>query len=309
MKTLFLLALGLPIIVQGQYFSGEIVYKMKIISKSDPNNLEKIKESKHETTASYLITSKHYKSTYYRDGNYSYSYTYDDETKRIYDDYSDKPYVTYRDSRKSNFEYRESQIFKDSTAKILDYDCYMVISESEYGRSKTYYSEKIRVNYSDFKGHKVGNWYNKLREVNGAIALKTVTEFESYIEIQEAVTIDKRKVRLKEFEIPKKPIAASFTALDNQAEMRPPSQQQIQCYQQKTNAVSKKGGEKYTSYVSFLLQKNGVIKFVEPYGEGPGEFHKVAIDIVKNCDLQFSPGKIGGKSVDSEIIFPVEFLK
>ncbi len=309
LKIFLLFVYTLPLSLSAQFFSGEITYETKIIPKSDTLNLEEIMELKHGTIASYVITSKHYKSSYFKDGKYSYSYTYIDETKRMYDDYADKPYITYRDSRKVNFEYYGSQIFKDSTTTILGHECYMVATDSEYGKSKTYYSDKIKVDYSGFEGHQVGNWYNKLKEVDGAITMKTVTELETHYEIQEAVKIDRRKVKMKEFELPKKPIAASFTALDSNAEMRPPSDQQIQCYQQKTGEASKEGGEKFTSYVSFLLQKDGEIKFIEPYQKDPEGLYKAAVDIVENCGFQFSPGKIDGKSVDSQVFFPVEFLK
>lgn len=308
-KALLLFTLSLPILVNAQFFSGEVTYATKIVPKSDSVNLDKIMELKHGTTASYVITSKHYKSTYYKDDQYSYSYTYDDETKRMYDDHADQPYVTYRDSRKSNVEYSVPQIFKDSIETILGYECYLVTSDSDYEKSKTYYSDKLRVDYSDFEGHQVGNWYNRLKEVDGAITLKSVTELETHYEIQEAVKIEERKVKMKEFELPKKPIAASFTALDKRAELRPPSDEQIHCYKYKVGSVSKENGEKFTSYVSFLLQKNGEIKFIEPYEKDADGFYKIAVDIIENCGFQFSPGKIDGESVDSQFYFPVEFRK
>lgn len=90
------------------------------------------------------------------------SYTYDNKTKRMFDDYANMSYVTFRDSRRVNAEYYGSEIFKDSTTTILGYDCYLVVNESEFGMSKTFYPNDIKVNYADFEGHKVGNWYNKL---------------------------------------------------------------------------------------------------------------------------------------------------
>lgn len=309
MKKLLLAIFFIPLFVNAQYFSGEITYEIKIIPKSDTVNLKKVIEQKEGTTAKYLVTAKRYKSSYFKDGEYNYSYTYNDETKRMYDDYADKPYLTFRDSRKSNGEYSTSIIFKDSTTKILGHLCYMVISESEYGKSKTYYSDDIKVDYDGFEGHKVGNWYNKLKEVDGAISLKTITEHDSYIEIQEAINIDERKVKDKEFELPKKELAASFTALDNQIEMKQPSQDQIQCYQQKVGSVSKMGGEKYICYISFILKKDGQIKFVEAYEEDDGGLYKVALDVVENCGFEFNPGTIAGELFDSQVYFPIEFLK
>lgn len=309
MKKLLLAIFFIPLFVQAQYFSGEITYEIKIIPKSDTVDLKEVTDQQKGTTAKYLITAKRYKSSYFKDGEYTYSYTYDDETKRMYDDYADKPYLTFRDSGISNGEYSKSMIFKDSTTKVLGHMCYMVVSESEYGKSKTYYSDDIKVDYDDFEGHKVGNWYNKLKEVDGAISLKTITEHDTYFEIREAINIDERKVKKKEFKLPEKEVAASSTALDNQIEMKQPSQDQIRCYQQKVGSVSKMGGEKYICYISFILKKDGDIRFIEAYEEDDNGFYKVALDVVENCGFEFKPGKIAGKSVDSQVYFPIEFLK
>jgi len=309
MKKLLLLFFILPFFSHSQYFSGEIVYEREIIPKSDTIDLTELIDSKRQTTSKYIITAKQYKATNFTNGNYNYSYTYDDETKRMYDDYADKPYVTYRDSRKANVKYFSSKIFKDSIITILGHRSYMVETESDFGKMKTYYSDDVRVNPADFKGHRVGNWYNKLKEVNGAISLKTISEYENYYEIMEAVKIEERKVKGIEFALPDKPIGASFSALDSQVEMKQPSEEQIKCYQRKVGNVSKINGEKFTSYITFLLLKNGTIKFIEPYEKDIHSFYKVGLDIITNCGFEFNPGKISDELVDSEVYVPIGFKK
>ncbi|WP_422006413.1 hypothetical protein [Roseivirga pacifica] len=314
MKKLLLLILLIPFFVQAQDFSGEITYEIRIVPKSDTigidtSGLKELIAREDGTTVSYIIGAKRYKSTYYKDGKYSYSYTYDNETKRMYDDYAGKPYITFRDARKPNYEYGDSEILEDATTKVLGHESYMVITESEYGLTKTYYSEDIRVDYTDFEGHNVGNWYNKLKEVDGAIALKTTTEYGLYYEIREAVKIKKRKVKDKEFELPDKPIAAAFSALDEKFDLLPPTQAQLDCYQEKTVSNSKSGGEKYTSYITFILETDGTMKYAEPLEEDKDGLYKVALDIVLNCGFQFKIGKIDGKPVNTQIHFPVEFLR
>lgn len=309
MKKIFLLLCFAPFFGIAQYFSGEIVYEINIIPKSDTIDLKVILDSKKGTKARYLITSKRYKSTYFKEDTYQYSYTYDNESQRMFDDYSDRPYITFRDSRRSNAKYFGSKIYKDSTKTILGYDCYMVRSESEFGISKRYYSDDVRVNYRDFEGHKVGNWYNNLKEVNGAITIKTITEYKDYIEIQEAVEVNERKVKIEEFDLADKPVAASITALDKKMKIRKPTQKQIQCYQQKIAAVSKDNGEKFISYIKFLLSKDGKVKFIEPHKKDSYGFYKIGMDIVRNCGFEFESGKINGKSVDTEVYFPITFFK
>lgn len=309
MKKLVLLLIIFPVICYPQYFSGEITYQIEILPKSDTVDVKEIIDMKHGTQAKYVITSKKYKSTYFKNNEYNYSYTYDDKTKRMYDDYRDKPYVTFRDSQKGNFEYFGSNVYKDSIINVLGRDCYMVVTKSEYGTSRTYYSDDIRVNYSDFEGHQVGNWYNKLKEVNGAITLKTITEHDTYFEIQEAVKIMERNVDDNDFELPNKPVAAAFSALDSRVEMIQPTPEQIQCYQEKVSKASSKDGEKYICYMSFLLQKDGTIGYIEPYEKDDSGFYLVASDIIQNCGFQFQPGIINGQQVDSQVYFPVEFIK
>ncbi len=309
MKKLVLLLIIFPVISYPQYFSGEITYQIEILPKSDTIDVKDIIDMKHGTQAKYVITSKKYKSTYFKNNKYNYSYTYDDKTKRMYDDYSDKPYVTFRDSQKGNFEYFGSNVYKDSIINVLGHDCYMVVTKSEYGTSRTYYSDDIRVNYSDFEGHQVGNWYNKLKEVNGAITLKTITEHDTYFEIQEAVKIMERNVDDNDFELPNKPVAAAFSALDSRVEMIQPTPEQIQCYQEKVSKASNKDGEKYICYMSFLLQKDGTIGYIEPYEKDDSGFYLVASDIIQNCGFQFQPGIINEQQVDSQVYFPVEFIK
>lgn len=309
MKRLLLLSILFPVIGYAQYFSGEISYQIKIVPKSDTVNVKDIIKLKHGTTAKYIIAPRRYKSTYLKDNEYNYSYTYDDDTKRMYDDYADKPYITYRDSQKANYEYYGSEILKDSTSIILNHKCYMVLTKSEYGTSRTFYSDDIRVNYSDFEGHKVGNWYNKLKEVDGAIALKTITEHDSYYEIQEAITIEERNVDSNEFMLPNKPVAAAFSALDTRVELIQPTAGQIKCYQNKVAKASTSDGEKYICYISFLLEKDGAIKFIEPYEEDEHGFYKTAVDIIQKCGFIFQSGRINGEQVDSQVFFPVEFVK
>ena len=298
-----------PTVLQAQYFSGEIIYETKIIPKSDTADVASIIKNKHGNIAKYIIMPKRYKSTYYKDEIYRYSYTYDDETKRMYDDYTDKPYITYRDSRKSNTKYFDSKVFRDSISKVLVYDTYMVTSKADYGTTTTFYSDDIRVNYLDFEGHKVGNWYNKLKEVNGAIMLKSITEFENYFEVQQAVKIENREIEVKEFNLPDKPVAAAFSALDSRVTLIEPSQEQIICYQQKVRAVSKENGEKFTSYISFFLSKEGVIMYVDAHEDDEFGFYEVGIDVIKDCGFQFVPGQIQGEAVDSQVYFPIEFRK
>ena len=307
MRTFYLYFLLISFGIQAQHFSGKITYKFSIQPKNANANIEELRENLRGDSATYLITDKYYKSTYYKNGKVTYSYTYHDETKRMYDAYSERPYITYRDSRKANVKDLGSTVYRDSTTTVLGMECFMVTSESDRAKSVTYYSDDIKVNYESFKGHQVGNWYKKLKQVDGCITIKTITEFKDYYEIQEAIKIEKYSVAKKEFDLPiSKTIAASFEALDTQVEMLSPSQETIDCYRSKLGLI-KPGNDKHTVYVQFIVTKDGTLKFIAPYQKDEMRFYRIAVDIVKNCGLEFKPGLIDGKAVNSEVYFPVEF--
>lgn len=309
MNKLLILFLVIPFCGYGQFFTGEIKYETRIIPKSDTVDLQQIIEEEESTTSSYIINVKQYKTTQFKNGQFIYSYTYDNETKRMYDDNVDQPYLTYRDATKSNFKYDDSQMYKDSTATILGYNTYMTVLESEYGISKTYFSDELKIDYEGYEGHEVGDWYNQLKAHDGAMSLRTITEHDLYFKVTEAVKVKKRKVKAKQFKLSDKPIAASFTALDQKVSLDQPSEEQIKCYQEKVLAASSSEGEKYTVYVSFLLEKDGTMKFIDTLEKGDDKLFKDAIDIVKSCGLTFTPGKIGKETVDSQVFFPIEFLR
>ncbi|GAB5399279.1 MAG: hypothetical protein Aureis2KO_08640 [Aureisphaera sp.] len=300
----------LSVTTHAQYFSGEIEYETSIILKDTSLSLDSIWSLKNGSTSKYLISPNLYKSTYLDNGNVTYVYTYDDVSKRMYDEVPDSPYITYRDSRKSNYEYYGSKINRDSIVEVLGRECFAVHYDSEYGKSTTFYSDEIKVDYESFKGHKVGNWYEKLKEVNGCITMKAITEFEDYIEIREAVKITSLELTRDDFEVPSdKIIVASYSALDKPAQIVEPTQKQIECYQQKIREGQQKkpDAEKITCYLSFVLTKNGEIKYVEPVDMEHPELNTIALDILNSCSMQFTPGEINGRPVSSLTYLPVEF--
>lgn len=309
MKKLLVLLLILPLFGFAQNFTGEIIYETRIIPKSDEVELQQLIEEKQGNTSSYLITDRQYKTTIFEKGEFSYSYTYDSETKRMYDERAEQPYLTYRDATNANNESYSSQIYKDSTTNILGHEAYLTYQESEYGKSKSYLSSELKVNYEKFEGHEVGNWYNHLKAHDGAMTLRTITEYDTYFEVSEAVSVKKRKVKPKEFKLPNKPIAASFSVLDQNANLNEPTQNQIQCYQNKVRNASKSGGEQYRVYVTFLLEQDGTIRFIDTVEKDEGDLYKVAIDVIKNCGFSFVPGKIKEEAVASQVVFPIDFLR
>lgn len=293
-----------------QNFSGEIIYDFQVVPKVKSEFVDSIIDLSKGVRFHYLITDSFYKSTKYQNGKTVYSYTYDNVSKRMYDNYADMEYITYRDSRKANYEYYGSEVFKDSTEIISGLNCFMVKYEAEYGLSTSYYSDEVKVNYESFKDHKIGNWYEKLKEVGGSISIKNITEYDNYSEIRKAIDITKKELSPNDFDLPtNKIIVASYSALDERAELIQPTKQQIELFQNSIQNASKKlnKGEKYLCYLRFVLTKDGEIKYLDTYKNGSEYFDERAIEIFKECGFKFNPGVIDGRDVSSQVYFPIEF--
>lgn len=310
MKILLAVILSFLSINIHAQFSGEITYQYEIIPTKHGVNVDSLYENLTGTTSVYLITDSYYKSTYYRNGSFTYSYTYHDETKRMYDEVAKRSYITYRDSRASELGGNKFEIFPDSTITVLDNEAVLLKTDYNGKLTKSYYSTTQKVNYETFKGHEVANWYNRLKALDGGILLKSITYYEDHTEILKAVDVNERPVLRNEFDLPEdKLIAASYSALDENVELVPPSKNQIQCYQELIQGavykIDKK--EKITIYLQFVLSEKSEISELGVVERDKYGFYLTAIDVLKDCDIQFKPGKINGSPVASETYFPIEF--
>ncbi|MEX0995924.1 MAG: hypothetical protein WDZ45_02610 [Flavobacteriaceae bacterium] len=310
MNKLYLIAfLFTTLSTTAQYFSGEFLYKTTIVPKTNTVDVDSIVDSNYGDISSYLITEHYYKSTSFKNDQQTYSYTYHGDTKRMYDDYPEKEYITFRDSRKANYEYEEPIIYRDSTATILGYDTFMVAHPSTYGTTKSYYSNDLRVHYETFKEHAVGNWYNKLKTVNGSIPLKSITEFEEHTEIREVIKITAREVKSSEFDLPAlKPLVASYWALDIQPSIPPQTEDAIACFASKMKEASQVLDPTESRRLIFtaIVNTNGTLSHITPYEKDALGLYLHGVDLLENCGLKFSPGEIDGTPVTSEIYFPLD---
>ncbi|MEM0942167.1 MAG: hypothetical protein AAGI25_20605 [Bacteroidota bacterium] len=293
----------------GQYFSGEITYMTSIIPDKgvelDTNIL-----NADGMVSKYIITKGNYKNVYLdSNGQESYSYTYHNGSKRMYDYYISREYITYRDSRKGKSTNYGTKVIGDSIVYILGFPCYQVQRETDYGLVTTFYSDSIQVDYDSFKEHAVGNWYEEIRQVGGSITIKSITKFPTYISIREAIQIEERKVDKEEFKLPEIPTVASVQSLDLRVQLRPLNKLQIECYNKSIEKASKIKGRTtdYTIYLRFVLTESGETKFIEIYNPDRFGLGEIAMDIMKSCGLTFIPGRIGNVTVASEVFFPIEF--
>lgn len=293
-------------------FSGEIVYRTTVVPTSATINVDSIMQSLTGDETRYIINDSIYKSSYYQDGEFVYSFTFDTETKRMYDYRPGKKYVTYRDSQQPNDTELDLTINRDSVISILGYEAYQTTNKTYGYTSTTYYSDAVRVNYSAFEGHNVGHWYERLQLTDGAISLKSISYKETHSEIFEAVEVNRRALKPDEFALPEGlPVIASYSVLDEQVELINPTPNQIRCYQSKIAAapdIFENENRPFTSYVGFMITTEG--KAVLPFAPEEDEYglFEIALDIIKTCNFNFKPGKIDGKEVESESFLPVNFV-
>lgn len=293
-----------------QFFSGELQYDKRIIPKVKDLNVDSIFATSPAFSV-YWITQGYYKTKYRVDGRDFYSYTYHGDTKKMYDESTDKDYITFRDSRKSNNIRIRSIVYKDSTKVIAGYKCFMVERIYQNYITKTYYAFNLKIDAESFKDHATGDWYFQIKEVDGALSLGSIVEYATHYEIDEVVKVIPRDLKPSDFKLPtNKIVVASADALDTQVELIQPSNEAIICYQHKMQVkMESTPSADYVAYIGFIVSANGNLSHVEPYEEDEPGFSKVAVDIISNCGLQFKPGKIDGVEVDSWVYFPIQFRK
>lgn len=293
-----------------QFFSGELTYTVKIIPKSKNLNADSILNLEPGTTSVYAITNGYYKSTYFKNGAFTYSYTYHGDTKRMYDEQAGKDYISFRDSRKGKSSRIRSIQYRDSTKVIMGYKCFMVERVYEGRISKTYYAIDLKIDPESFNAHQVGDWYNQIKEVNGSVSMTSINEYTTHFEINEVTNVNVRSLKPKDFALPDKLIVASEDALDKGIALAPLTKEAIDCYRQKMAVGMKEVSfDSYRSYVILIISSKGEVSHIEPYEKDEYELYKVAMDIISGCGINFTPGQIAGKEVNTLVYFPVDFSK
>lgn len=296
--------------LSAQNFSGEITKKTTILAKQEGLDADSILDKKFGGTSVYLITDGYYKSSYLKNGKMTYGYTYHKGEDKMFDENAEEPYITYRDARKPNSTEINRQVLRDSTIEVLGYKCFLVKSEYEDHITYSYYTDELKVKYENFEGHAIANWYEQLKELDGAQLLKVVSEYAGYTEVSEATKVDVRDVAISEFDLPgEKPVFASYQALDEQVSMEEVTTAMATCYNKKISAVSSSNPDasEYTVYISLVVKEDGSMEYLKAVEEDANGFHKVALDIMQNCGLKLVPGKMDGKAVASETYFPITF--
>ncbi len=163
-----------------QDFSGKITKKVRYLPKIESLSLDSLKESGFGNISTYLIKDGFYQSSYYKNGLTTYSYTYQKGKQKMYDEDFGSQYITWRDASKPSDNMQPQEIFRDSVQTVFGYECFLVKTVYEGYTNYSYFASDLRVKYENFKGHKVANWYNELKELDGAQLLKTINDYPTH---------------------------------------------------------------------------------------------------------------------------------
>jgi hypothetical protein len=293
-----------------QDFTGQISFIRRIIAKDNTVNVDSLMDGTLGDSSVYTLSGPYYKTTFFRKGKPTYTYTYHHAAHRFYHELPYNTYITYEDSRRKHDSLTSLTLHRDSITTILGYKCFVAHKVSENSTGKAWYSDQIRINPETFKGHNAADWYKELKLTNGCFNLKSVSEHGNYIEVFEAVRVIRKKIDEKFFQLPAvKPVVASYSTLDKEPGMKEISPQAQECYdlKAKTAPVAFHRSREVSCVVLFIVTADGKIQHVHPYEKDDYGLHKIAVDVVKNCGIEFTPGEIDGKPVSSEFYMIVGF--
>lgn len=168
---LFALALFSSIVIFGQSFEGEIIYRNSLKSKN-PQMTDEQWTQMMGSKQVYFIKQGNYKSE--TNGTMSQWQIYNNKENKVYTKMSNSEIVLWNDASVISDEITKSEIIKNAET-ILGYPCDELILTCKSGIQKYYYSSKLPVDIKLFENHKYGNWYDFLKN-SKSLALKTVIE-------------------------------------------------------------------------------------------------------------------------------------
>lgn len=298
---------------QSAYFAGEIYSVTSIQPKHDGVNVDSIKQTLIGSETRYFIQDSLYKSMHYFDGDLQYYYVYEPTTKRMYDFYTNRPYITYRDSRVNMSAYPDEQFdqFRDSVISYQGVEAFLVKVRLMGRDSDIYYSNDLAVNIEYFKDHAAGGWNETLTATGGALPVLSYRYRDSYTEIKEAKSITWGRKPLNFFTLPDSlEVYPSFSVLEEKPQLIEPTTRQIVCYRTKTSRIPDLvyGEETMEFFFRFIVTEEGDIKYpkaVSPEFEIVGE---IGVEILEDCGLTFTPAKINNEVTAGEILFRLPFI-
>ena len=173
MKTL-ILTLSLTLTAGMAYcqnFEGEMILKYSFTSKTPALTSERL-EALIGNKQEYFIKDGDYKSLL--NGGMITMQLYDKQSNRIYNKRPNSDTLYWLDAS-VNADNVTGYEIKKNAATVLGYPCDALILTTKTGTTTLYYSNKFKLDSSDYKKHQYGNWAFFTAK-SGALPLKTIIE-------------------------------------------------------------------------------------------------------------------------------------
>lgn len=304
---IFLLSVA---VTHAQHFSGKITYDFSYSPKDKKVHQKDLVVDMPTDSVVYTIMDGHYKSKRYYHGKLIEFYTYTAETKKMFYTTEDRDYYIY--FLPHNKKYKTSFFTEHHTGKdsILNFSTHKSTSVIGGKENLNFYTPSIAVDPASFYGHFFGAWDQLLKENDGAIPLRTVTNNFDHYEIKSAIRVAHLTLSPSDFE-PEKDmqIVASRESLEIPAEAIDPSQATYFCYMAKVEEVAGKmiEGKNYNYVLRMVIDEDGQASRIKAINSDYLGFDKIAEQIIKKCDFTFVPGQISGQYQKAEIFMPLGF--
>mgnify|MGYP000109026986 CR=1 FL=1 len=186
--------------LHAQNFEGKIGYRNEYNSKI-PNVSSAQFAAMLGTTQDYRIKGAKYKSI--TNGTYSKWQLYVPSENRLYTKVGVSDTLIWNDAN-SNLDKAVKYEIQESDVVVLGYKCKVLVLETATGKSKYYYSKKIKVDPTLFENHQFGNWA-MIMEQTKSLALKIEMETPQFTLVSTATSVKEMILNSDVFELPKVP--------------------------------------------------------------------------------------------------------
>ena len=289
-------------------FSGKITYEFEYENPTS-QNLESLLQDVKIDSILYYVSHKAYKSVCYADGKVYEEYVYDAASKRMLFSMGNRPYYLYLQTDLEKFTASEVlQIEPKDRIEILGNSAYKTINL--YTGEISYFSDAIQIDYAEFNAHYFMQWNRILKETNGSIPLKSISQQNGVCIVKTATKIEEIPADEIDFSFNKsQEQVAAYNNLDEVIEFPELKGSGFWCYQAEVEKHSSKliDGKDYQLTLRFVVHPYGKITHVEVEKSEYDYLNEAAKHIIQNCDLGFKAGKINGNAVSSEIFYPINF--
>jgi hypothetical protein len=184
--------------VFGQTFEGKITYANTFKSQN-PQMTDQQLQSMMGETQEYFIKNGDYKNE--TNGTLMQWQLYVNSENKLFTKMTNSEIVFWNDGLVNSDSILNVKLNKN-VINILGYDCDELIFTCESGIQKYYFNSALKVNVSLFENHKLGNWYEYLKE-SKSLPLKIIMINSQFIlesiatEVKE-MTINENELKLPE---------------------------------------------------------------------------------------------------------------